>query len=503
MLKKLFGYHATVSPSVEESSIVKMEKSKQIEDGTHLPLPTTAKDDVQRATLLEKHGPIVAKAFLTKKMASFYLIVSTVIFVYAVLYMFAVWNPPSYISNIEIAVFTEDRGFELEKFYPKWDSNTSAQVNASFYGKPQIYVSQIVMKTMAERLTGYVTWKMMPAGTTRQQMVDEVADGNYWAALRFGANYSNNFLVQSTNFSGSPYLRFLQPAQPNVIEYIYDEGRNYPCHSVIAKVLAGLFQQGGPVLSRVLPTLPLISTLAKYEVLSAPTLAAPLPLANTNLHPVSSSGANFACYCTFVLLWIGCSITVTIIARHTMEQEKALRGKPYITALRIMLGRVLLAPAFAFFIALLIAAVIVANGGSFSQGYMLYVGFVFYTSFAFLALNSFLCTAVGIDNFMVPSTFLLILQLTSSGGLIAEDLQPGFYLIGRGLPFYYAVRGARTIMFGSLPDTMPFNYGILTIYFAVFLGLTLLLGRKGVLKRWASIRNSDFGELMAMTRTLT
>jgi hypothetical protein len=29
-----------------------------------------------------------------------------------------------------------------------------------------------------------------------------------------------------------------------------------------------------------------------------------------------------------------------------------------------------------------------------------------------------------------------------------------FYLIGHGLPFYYAVRGARTILFGSLENKM-------------------------------------------------
>jgi ABC-type polysaccharide/polyol phosphate export permease len=36
-----------------------------------------------------------------------------------------------------------------------------------------------------------------------------------------------------------------------------------------------------------------------------------------------------------------------------------------------------------------------------------------------------------------------------------------FYYIGRGLPMYYTVRGMRYILFGSLPNKMGENIGVM------------------------------------------
>ncbi len=51
--------------------------------------------------------------------------------------------------------------------------------------------------------------------------------------------------------------------------------------------------------------------------------------------------------------------------------------------------------------------------------------------------------------FSTLSALLLILQLTSSGGIIAHELEQPWFRIGVALPFYYGTNGFKTIFFGA------------------------------------------------------
>ncbi len=78
-----------------------------------------------------------------------------------------------------------------------------------------------------------------------------------------------------------------------------------------------------------------------------------------------------------------------------------------------------------------------------------------------MAVNGLLLHALGIERFNSVSALLLILQLMSSGGILSEETSPGFYYVGRALPFYYGVRGLRTIFFGTQADSMYANWLVL------------------------------------------
>ena len=68
---------------------------------------------------------------------------------------------------------------------------------------------------------------------------------------------------------------------------------------------------------------------------------------------------------------------------------------------------------------------------------------------SFIALDSILINLVGPTMFSTLSAFLLILQLTSSGGIIAHELEQPWFRIGVALPFYYGTNGFKTIFFGA------------------------------------------------------
>ncbi len=68
---------------------------------------------------------------------------------------------------------------------------------------------------------------------------------------------------------------------------------------------------------------------------------------------------------------------------------------------------------------------------------------------SFIALDSILINLVGPTMFSTLSALLLILQLTSSGGIIAHELEQPWFRVGVALPFYYGTDGFKTIFFGA------------------------------------------------------
>ncbi|RKP08391.1 hypothetical protein THASP1DRAFT_29796 [Thamnocephalis sphaerospora] len=90
--------------------------------------------------------------------------------------------------------------------------------------------------------------------------------------------------------------------------------------------------------------------------------------------------------------------------------------------------------------------------------------FLFFSGCAFIGVVNLLCCLFGLDGFSLPAALLLIIFLTTGSAILSEDLAPGFYLLGKGLPFYYAVRGLRYIYFGSLSNGMWLNCVVLAVW---------------------------------------
>ena len=67
-------------------------------------------------------------------------------------------------------------------------------------------------------------------------------------------------------------------------------------------------------------------------------------------------------------------------------------------------------------------------------------------------------------------TLFLILNLVSSTSTTPQELMPPFFQVGYALPFYNAVCGLRTILFGSY-DRLGRNVGVLFAWCGLAWGL--------------------------------
>ncbi|KAK9693105.1 hypothetical protein K7432_014063 [Basidiobolus ranarum] len=95
------------------------------------------------------------------------------------------------------------------------------------------------------------------------------------------------------------------------------------------------------------------------------------------------------------------------------------------------------------------------------------IAFVWYTSFAFLSILFLMLQLLTDQGFQVPGTLFLVLQLTTSGGILSNTLQPGLAKVGVAFPMYYAVRGLRSIFYGSLTHKMWINWLVISAWIII------------------------------------
>ncbi len=97
---------------------------------------------------------------------------------------------------------------------------------------------------------------------------------------------------------------------------------------------------------------------------------------------------------------------------------------------------------------------------------------------SFVAIDHFLRTALGVPGDIL-SLVLLILQLTSSGGLYPMPTTPGiFQTLNPILPMTYLIDGLRVTISGGLMSHLVRDLGVLAGFAALFLALTSLTIRR-------------------------
>jgi ABC-type uncharacterized transport system permease subunit len=109
--------------------------------------------------------------------------------------------------------------------------------------------------------------------------------------------------------------------------------------------------------------------------------------------------------------------------------------------------------------------------------------FIWLSMFTFGMIITALMRNLGPARGNVVHTAFLILNLVSSAAVTPTELMPPFFRIGLGLPFFNAVQGTRTILFGSY-DRLGRNVGVLIAW----IGLMCLFAARAARKFRAELR---------------
>ena len=186
-------------------------------------------------------------------------------------------------------------------------------------------------------------------------------------------------------------------------------------------------------------------------------------------------GLNFISYVCVVVCWIASLSSVVIIGavKPPADEEKDLTSTLAIYLFRLIYS-IIFSGVFSLF----------AMFGCFVFDEYTNSGLFFLWMWLWmLCAQSIMLLLIGLfgfETFQIFATVFMILMFTSSGAFIAEELSSSyFYYIGRGMPFYYVVRGTRYILFGSLEE-MGTNVGVVIAWMvgSASLGLGLVTLRR-------------------------
>ncbi|RKP08392.1 hypothetical protein THASP1DRAFT_29797 [Thamnocephalis sphaerospora] len=468
------------------------------EDGYSLPAMQNELAPPAGAPEQLKKRRFVLQHLLNSRLIAIFVVCALLAYAYTWLYIAALWNPPSHFDNVEVALLNADRGFDFSGV----PDELRAMVNQATGGRP---LGQSIAEKIIQVPKANFGWKHQPDDMTRSELEHKVDHGTYATAILIPDTFSQDFLSAfrasaAANRTGDAAAANQSSRRQMYIEYMHDQGRNYGGDSVITEVMrqlvAGISSSfAGQFLSSPHATQFLTAMDSEFWI-------TPIQLTNTVLHPVHRYGQNFATYICLVTTFIGCMAIVIVVRRYIAADPgvdllqprdwNCSTPKPAFTVKRVVFAKYLIAFVGFFMVSLLIWSVPMSLSkyqadGAPSVAALFYLLLV---ACCFGSLQNLLCGAIGVDEFPLFGTLVLIIFFTTSSGIITDDLSGGFYYVGHALPFYYAVRGLRYIYFGSLEDKMWINCVVLVAWTLV----PVLLSVAFSMRRTIRHRQQVFGE---------
>jgi putative membrane protein len=196
----------------------------------------------------------------------------------------------------------------------------------------------------------------------------------------------------------------------------------------------------------------------------------PVTLDKQHMYPINNYGSALAPFYISISLWIGCIIAVAMIAMRVRSVKKYSSESVYLGRMGI------------FIIISLLQALFVSIGALY-----LHVQMTSALLFVFTTLFIGLCAMLVV--YSLTSTFgnagkafaiiILVLQITATGGTFpVEILPPFFQYIHPFLPLTYAIEALREVIAGIIWSNYWYDIGILAVFPAVAVILSLLIKEK-------------------------
>jgi hypothetical protein len=252
------------------------------------------------------------------------------------------------------------------------------------------------------------------------------------------------------------------PYSNDPIRIFYDQGRHFQAASnVLVPLLNGALSLTSTyVLHHILNT-------TSHHKLDQDLIMRPVRVEYVNLHPVPYSGLNVATNLTYIIMFVlSMSVAGNIIAIWG-----PLNGK--VSHWQYCLVRVVHSIVTTLLLTLILSLILLAFGAKFPRSFPAYWLFNWLVMFCFASINGFLMQLLG-PIATIPILIFFVLNITSGSATVPHDMVHKFYYIGKGLPMYNAVNGARSLLFGSY-SRIGLNIGVLLIYTFASIILTIIV----------------------------
>jgi YhgE/Pip-like protein len=408
---------------------------------------------------------------------------------YGSLYLWSNWDPYGLLHRVPVAIVNEDEPVEVQ-------------------GRTVDGGARIVR---AVRESGSFDWHTSDAATAR----DKLKTGDYYftvtvprdfsadlasslsrkprrATVHLELNDANGFIIGKAADQARLELQnqLSAAAQEVELRQVFGQGKELKdgldATAESAKELAG--QAGnpaatGPGLSELAGQLAELSSAVPQAPQGraaedqARLLASPVDVTSANLHPAHLYGRGMTPFFFSIALWVFGLVGYLVLRPYNPRAVD--EGRPATATLAGWLPTGLLG----ILGALVLYAVVQLGLGLDAAHPWLLVGLLAVAALSFVALAQFFRTLLGSTGDLVLLV-LLMLQLTSCGGLYPVQTTPAFFrALHPVMPMTYLVDGLRVTISGGRGATLGLSFGVLAAYGAAALLATgLLLARR---RRWS------------------
>ncbi|GAA3546705.1 YhgE/Pip domain-containing protein [Amycolatopsis ultiminotia] len=206
---------------------------------------------------------------------------------------------------------------------------------------------------------------------------------------------------------------------------------------------------------------------------AADVLGSPVQIARHNLNPAGVYGRGLAPFFFGIALWVFGLFAYLLLRPVNL---RALAGR--VNAMSVAVAGWLPGAALGVAGAMVLYGVVDVGLGLDPVHAGLTVALLALGAASFVAIDHCLRTTLGAPGDAL-SLVLLILQLTSSGGLYPMPTTPGFFqVLNPILPMTYLIDGLRVTISGGLTSNLVRDFAVLAGFAALFLALTTLAVRR-------------------------
>ena len=394
------------------------------------------------------HDILLLKKF-KRTIWGLFLTASLITGLYTTVYLTSGWDPMSRIGGIKVALVMNDIG----------STNKGPGQNLGNIGAEILEGIMTVDETAT--LLDWVYYENL----SMRELVNMVTRGDVFMGVFIGHDFSNN-ISSSISTSKSPSPGFCKSSA----EIVWDEGVQSSSQRIILSTIEEIWKE--------IEDLFLLKMIKFVMAANGTVHVDPhlfkhgLPLLQTNLHPVPLVGMGIFVSIAPLVLWIGSSISVSMIATfiHTNLQEMQdlhletvvpthqhrnwIRNK-FATKF-LPPGRIVGSVIALVLICTILNSTILTLIFVFLPGCTLNVAafylwaWCWFMSMTFHFILAMFVSVLGQGSGATAGSIFLLLQMSSNQASIVLDLMPGVYRIGSGFPMFHAVRGIKYLVFGSL-----------------------------------------------------
>ncbi|WP_431032314.1 YhgE/Pip domain-containing protein [Streptomyces sp. P6-2-1] len=404
---------------------------------------------------------------------------------YGALYLWSNWDPYGLLHRVPVAIVNEDKPVKVQGRTVDGGARIVRAVRES--GSFDWHTSDAATARDKLRTGDYFFTVTVPRGFSAD-LASSLSPKPRRATVHIELNDANGFIIGKAADQARLELQnqLSAAAQEVELRQVFGQGRELKDgldkSAASAKELAG--QAGNPAttgpglqqlaqLSSAVPQAP-EGQAAKEQ---ARLLASPVDVTSANLHPAHRYGRGMTPFFFSIALWVFGLVGYLVLRPYNPRAVD--EGRPVTAAFAGWLPTALLGVVGA----LVLYAVVQLGLDLDAEHPWLLVALVSVAALSFVALAQFFRTLLGSAGGLVL-LILLMLQLTSCGGLYPVETTPAFFrALHPVMPMTYLVEGLRVTVSGGQGSTLGLSFGVLAAYGAAALGATaLLLVRR---RRWS------------------